>query len=410
MERLLNLEYSSVHATYWMIYGTLSSFASAFLLGRGCTNSEIGIVIAAASVFAVFVQPLLADLADRSVRFTLERIMEYAGAVIALFAFVVLILPGHSFLLLAIYVMLITLHTAIQPFTNAMNFRLEECGAHINYGFCRSGGSLGYSFLMAVLGVLTVKFGTELIPKVSVLMAVLFIGSVALTMRTFRRAEASGSGSSAQESDDEEIDLKDFVRRNRWFIIMSIGIFLLFIHNQMLNNFMLQIVQNVGGNSADMGRILSVMAFLEIPAMLLFDRINRRFSLSFLIKFSVIAFTLKIGAVFLAGSVWQIFAAQFLQLVSFGLFLPAIVKYIGQIMSKGEAVKGQALYTTMTTASAVISSLISGFILDMSGARMLTLFGTVCAAAGMVIVILTVDRAARRDADKAPDQETQRKG
>lgn len=405
MGKLLNLEYGSIHCTYWMLYGPLSSFAAAFLLARGSSNSEIGMVIALASVLAIFVQPLLADTADRSARFTVERIMMLIGGIIALLAFSLTLMPGKSFLLLAVYVVLITLHTSIQPFTNALNFRLEECGVHMNYGLCRSGGSLGYSVLVALLGSLVIRYGTELIPKVSVLIAILFILSVMLTMRTFRRLSVSAAKSSAREDDYEEIDLIDFVKRNRWFVVMSIGVFFLFIHNQMLNNFMLQLVENVGGDSADMGRILSLMAFLEIPTMLLFDRINRRFSLSFLIKFAAVGFALKITGVFLAGSVGQIFASQFLQLISFGLFLPAIVKYIDSIMSKGEAVKGQALYTTMTTASAVLGSLTSGFILDLAGAKMLTLFGAVTAFIGMIIVILTVDRAARTDRKKKENQD-----
>ncbi len=400
MGKLLNLEYGTVHGTYWMLYGSLSSFASAYLLSRGCSNAEIGIVIAAASVLAIFVQPVLADAADRSTRFTVERIMVLAGGIIALLSLSLFAFSGRSILLLAVYVVLITLHTAVQPFTNALNFQLEESGIHMNYGLCRSGGSLGYSVLVAVLGILVTGYGTGIIPAVSVLMSVCFILSVVLTMWTFRKVSVARAAGRGRTEEVEEIDLVDFVKRNRWFLVMNIGVFFLFIHNQTLNNFMLQIVESVGGNSTDMGRILSLMAFLEIPTMLLFDRINRHFSLSFLIKVAAVGFSLKIAGVFLAGSVGQIFASQFLQIVSFGLFLPAIVRFIDSIMSKGEAVKGQALYTTMTTASAVAGSLMSGFILDLAGAKMLTLFGTVTAVIGMIIVILTVDRAARENADQ----------
>lgn len=53
MKRLLNFDYACIHGTYWMFYGVVSSFASVFLLANDFTNSEIGIVLAAANILAV---------------------------------------------------------------------------------------------------------------------------------------------------------------------------------------------------------------------------------------------------------------------------------------------------------------------------------------------------------------------
>ncbi|MDE8735397.1 MFS transporter, partial [Eubacteriales bacterium DFI.9.88] len=98
-------------------------------------------------------------------------------------------------------------------------------------------------------------------------------------------------------------------------------------------------------------------------------------------------FTANIGICYLAGSVAMIFVAQFFQLVSFALFLPAMVHFIDEVMSKGEAVKGQALFTTIITITTVFSSLIGGMIIDASGAKMLTMVSTLATAAGAVIII-----------------------
>ncbi len=54
---------------------------------------------------------------------------------------------------------------------------------------------------------------------------------------------------------------------------------------------MLQVVENVGGTSEDMGRILSIMAFLEIPPLFLFERINRRVSCKTLLKIGAVSFS-----------------------------------------------------------------------------------------------------------------------
>ncbi|TDP56300.1 MFS transporter [Aminicella lysinilytica] len=398
MNKLLNFEYATIHGTYWMIYASCASFASVFLLGNGYSNSEIGIIMAVANVLAVVMQPLTADLADRSKRFPIISITEIMTLMMMVFTAFMFILHGRTMALFVIYVLLLAWHTVLQPLFNSLNFKLQECGVHLNFGVCRSMGSLAYSVLCLFLGDLVERCGISILPITSEVMMVLLMISIAMTARQYHKvmkvnekklAEAKAK-LPAEES--EEINLIDFVKRNKLFFVLQIGVLLVFIENQVLNNFMLQIVTNVGGTETDMGRIFSLMAFLEIPTLFCFDWINKRFSCGFLLKVASVGFTLKIGVVFLAQSVAMIFAAQFLQLVSFALFLPAMVHYIDEIMSKGEAVKGQALYTMMITVSSVLGSLFGGVILDFSGARMLTMLSTILAAIGTVIVIVMVDK------------------
>lgn len=398
MNKLLNFEYATIHGTYWMIYASCASFASVFLLGNGYSNSEIGIIMAVANVLAVVMQPLTADLADRSKRFSIISITEIMTLMMMVFTAFMFILHGRTMALFVIYVLLLAWHTVLQPLFNSLNFKLQECGVHLNFGVCRSMGSLAYSVLCLFLGDLVERCGISILPITSEVMMVLLMISIAMTARQYHKvmkvnekklAEAKAK-LPAEES--EEINLIDFVKRNKLFFVLQIGVLLVFIENQVLNNFMLQIVTNVGGTETDMGRIFSLMAFLEIPTLFCFDWINKRFSCGFLLKVASVGFTLKIGVVFLAQSVAMIFAAQFLQLVSFALFLPAMVHYIDEIMSKGEAVKGQALYTMMITVSSVLGSLFGGVILDFSGARMLTMLSTILAAIGTVIVIVMVDK------------------
>ncbi len=396
MNKLLNFEYATIQGFYWMIYATVASFASVYLLEEGYSNSEIGIIMAVANVLAVVLQPLAADLADRSRRFSLVSITQIMAAMMMIFTAFMFILHGKTVALFVIYVLLLAWHTVLQPLINSLNFKLQESGVHLNFGMCRSMGSLAYSVLCAFLGTLVENHGVGVLPIASEIVIAMLIVSLFLTAFQYRKVKAenekTGAVVTVTEKDREEINLIDFVKRNKLFFVLNIGVFLVFIENQVLNNFMLQIVTNVGGNSEDMGRIFSLMAFLEIPTLFCFDWIKKKFSCSFLLKVASIGLTLKIGAIFLARSVAMIFAAHFLQLISFALFLPAMVHYIDEIMSKGEAVKGQALYTMMITVSSVVGSLFGGIILDVSGPRMLTLLATVTAAAGTVIIIAMVDK------------------
>ena len=395
MKKLLNFDYACIQGTYWMLYGILSSFASVFLLSRGYSNSEIGVILATANVAAVVLLPLAADLADRSGRVSLIGITQWMTVMMMVMTIGLFTFQKKSLALSAIFVLLIAWHTILQPLVNSLNFRLQECGVHINFGMARSLGSLAYSILMAVLGTVVENHGTGVLPVTGEIVMVMLLISLFMTKRQYdkaRRENLKEVQSRGEPEEDGEINLISFVRRNKVFFIVNIGVVGLYFSNSVLNNYMMQIVSDVGGNSEDMGRILSLMAFLEIPTMFCFDALRRRFSCQLMLKAAAAGFTVKIALCWAAQSVAMIFAAHLFQLVSFALFLPAMVHFIDEIMSRGEAVKGQALFTTMITVTTVFSSLVGGVILDLSGAKMLTLTATLVTAVGAVIIFLSVDR------------------
>ncbi len=402
MKFRLNFSYGCIHGTYWMIYGIVSSFASVFLLGRGYLNTEIGIILAVANVVAVVIQPLVADLADRSKKISTIGISQIMTIMMMVMTVGLFALQGKSVALSVVFVLLIAWHTAVQPLINSLSFKLSESGIHINFGIARSVGSLSYSLLCAVLGVLVARFGIEVLPiSAEIVMAMMAI-SLLMTKRQYDKAKNCGKREAAEETAAEnltemvevaeDINLLEFIGRNKIFFIANIGVIGLYFSNSVMNNYLMQIVTEVGGNSADMGRILSLMAFLEIPTLVFFDKLRAKFTCQFMLKVAAIGFTIKILMCHIAASVSMILAAQVFQLIAFGLFLPAMVHFIDEIMSKGEAVKGQSVFTMMVTITTMLSSLAGGAILDISGAKMLTLVSLIITAAGAVIILATVDR------------------
>ena len=381
MKFRLNFSYGCIHGTYWMIYGIVSSFASVFLLGRGYLNTEIGIILAVANVVAVVIQPLVADLADRSKKISTIGISQIMTIMMMVMTVGLFVLQGKSVALSVVFVLLIAWHTAVQPLINSLSFKLSESGIHINFGIARSVGSLSYSLLCAVLGVLVARFGIEVLPiSAEIVMAMMAI-SLLMTKRQYDKTKNCGKREAAEETAAEnltemveiaeDINLLEFIRRNKLFFIANIGVIGLYFSNSVMNNYLMQIVTEVGGNSADMGRILSLMAFLEIPTLVFFDKLRAKFTCQFMLKVAAIGFTIKILMCHIAASVSMILAAQVFQLIAFGLFLPAMVHFIDEIMSKGEAVKGQSVFTMMVTITTMLSSLAGGAILDISGAKML---------------------------------------
>ncbi len=396
MEKLLNFEYACIHGTYWMIYGIVSSFASVFLLARGYSNSEIGIILAAANITAVVLQPVIADYADRSERISLIGITQIMTVMMMIMTLGMFGIQRKSASLGIIFVLLIAWHTVLQPLLNSLSFKLEECGIHINFGVARSIGSLAYSILMAVLGTLVERYGVVAMPVTGEIVMAMLLISLILTHKQYVKTKSDnvkkGILKQTETKVENKINLSQFICRNKIFFLVNIGVIGLYFSNSILNNYMMQIISSVGGTSEDMGRVLSIMAFLEIPTMVFFDRLRQKFTCQFMLKIAAVGFTIKIGLCSIAQSVTLIYVAQISQLVSFALFLPAMVHFIDEIMSRGEAVKGQAFFTMMITVTTIFSSVAGGIILDEYGAKVLTMIATVITAAGAAVIISTVNR------------------
>ena len=69
------IKYSWLQGSFWMSFCIVFNYASVFLLSRGYSNSQIGIVIAVAGVISTLLQPIVAGLADRSRRLTLRTLV-----------------------------------------------------------------------------------------------------------------------------------------------------------------------------------------------------------------------------------------------------------------------------------------------------------------------------------------------
>ena len=456
--RILNAGYANIFAAYWMFYGVANAFASAYLLPKGYTNAEIGIILAVGSVLAIFLQPIMADIADRSKKLSLLGVTQLSAGLLIVLEATLFAMAHKSLALWVVFVMIIAWLTALQPLFNSLAFHLEESGVHIHFGVCRGMGSLGFALLTAVLGTFVEMWGANILPAVGELTLAGLLVTIMIVKREFEgcvkakaqtRSAIAGAGAAGDAevsaaSDEvrtaveagtlrapadvstneemppmpadergadaevplplpldsvdkqEEINLWRFIHDNKLFLILNIGVIGLYFSNAVLNNFMLQIVNAAGGTSEDMGRVLAVMAFMEMPALFFFDKVKVRFSCQTLLKVAAVGFTLRVGLIFLAKSMTVIYLAHIFQTLGFALFLPAMVVFIGDVMRRGEAVKGQAFFTAMTTVAAMISSVLGGIMLDVRDAHFMLLVSTLVTAAGALVIIIVVGKIKKR--------------
>lgn len=392
---VLNLDYALIQGTYWMFYVVAGIFVSVYMLGKGYSNTSIGVVIAVGNIMAVFMQGIIANITDRSQRVNNITVIKVMLIVLFILTAAVLAIGQKSLVLTVVYTALIVVHTALHPFVNALSFTLGESGEYVSFGIGRSIGSFSAAVLGLVMGYLATDFGVDAIPFSGILILLLMEAVMLITGRHYKSMcavkgiETAGSEGEGQK---DKIGFLEFIGRNLGFMLLSLGVVALFFGNVILENFTIQIVESIGGNTEQMGIVIFVMSILEMPAMLLFDKLKERFSYVFLLRVSAIFFAAKIVMIYMAQSMTFIYIAQLNQMLGYGLMFPAMVGFIDNIMSKGEAVRGQAMFTTAITAGNVLGCVFGGRILDVSTAKTLLLISSIITVAGTVIICTIIRR------------------
>lgn len=367
-----------------MGFGVSFSFAAVYLQFRGYSNSALGLILGIANVSGFVLAPMLAQLVDRRGNGWLIRIlwMMMAAQVATLLSF--RLLPGPSALLSVFYCVYLTYYICVNPLLTQLCSELERSICHMNYGAGRGVGSLAYAVFAVPLGSLASSFSPAILPYMG--LGVAALQSVMLLILSLRLARAEDI-TPRQEAQEQSLSLPGFIMANKRFFVMLLGVALLFFSHNLSNNFLINIVRNVGGDEQAVGGVNSFMAVLEIPAMLLYDRITRRFSCPNTIRVAALAFVAKGLCIALAPNLPMLYAAHVFQALSFALITPALVRYVELYISSRDSAKGQSVSAAMSSLGAIFSSALGGIMFDHMSILATLLVGAAAAAAGAVLCI-----------------------
>jgi len=175
-------------------------------------------------------------------------------------------------------------------------------------------------------------------------------------------------------------------------MLYLVGTICFFFAHNMINDFMIQIIRNLGGGEAELGYANFLQAILELPVMALIGVVLKKFAPQTLMVFSGAAFFVKIVILVFATDMAGMYISQSFQLFAYAVFIPAAAYYVSRTMEEADQVKGQAFITSAITIGGVFSNLISGVLLDHFGITTMLLTGTAVAAVGVVIAFVAMKK------------------
>lgn len=393
--------YAVINATYFMGFCGVHAYASIFMLERGFTNSQIGMLIAFANIFSVLIQPVIAGLIDKPGKLTNLRTASLCTGALIMLSLALAFVRQEKTAIFVIFMLIYMIQMAYQPIIIAMNFEYTERGCPINFGLARGMGSMGFAVYSAFIGNLLEKCGVSVIHIGDAL--VLIVGL--LFLLTFRLPEKGGAAA-LEEREEGEADLEvhaeeacsahnnffDFARHYPGFMLfLAATIFVFFTHN-MLNDYLMQIIKPLGCTEKHVGYATAMAAVVELPTMALFTRMTKKISCEKLLFLSTVFFTVKVLLLLLANGIVGVFVSQFCQIAAYALFIPAAAYYANIAMEKADQVKGQAYVNCAITLGGMFSGLVCGRILDMSGPGTMLCYGVGACVIGAVMTALAVGK------------------
>jgi len=385
MKKSLTIQYTFHQIAYWATCAGIVSFATAFLLQKGFAASTVGILLAAGNLLSCSFQPVLAQMADRvggNVLKWMTMTMTMASALC--FAFLQL-LPMSRGMFALLYLLGIFFYDAMNPLMNALNVSYTTEGYSINYGVSRGLGSLAFAFSALLIGRIMAKFGADWMVRIS-------LGLLAVNAVMAMSYPSLVTTVSQKKREVDCCSISVFVCRYKWYCISLLGVMLLGMFHAMTENYLIEIVTPLGGDSGTVGIALFVATAVEALVMMYLEQIRRRISDNWLLKIAGLSFVLKSVLLLVAGNVIEIYAIHLLQATSYTFLSPIQMYYANNKIGAADMVKGQAFSTASYTLGCAAGNFAGGQLLSAFDLRTMLVAGIAMAVMGTAVFFLTVER------------------
>lgn len=380
-----------MQAIYWGTVCSILGYTVTYMKDLGYSNSYIGVALAIANGVSAVMQPLIANIADKNPKWTIVRVNTVLSILMLIGSAAMIVYKSATLILTLLIGVITVVNGLIQPFLNSLAVALQKNGINLNYGVCRAAGSLFYAIVSSILGELLTVFPSRILPVAStILCALLLIAALINKVNVSDKSDNIDKSEAISKDDAEATPLLEFIVKNKRFSIYNIGVSLVFYMHMVMTTYLIQIVENVGGDSSNMGFSLGLAAALELPAMIGFSFIVKKIKVQTLLRISAVSFTAKALVMTLATNPGMIYAAQIIQMTAFALYIPSSVYYVGHLFKNSDMNKGQSMSTMTLTVGSFFSSLFTGYLIDKYSLNTMMWISLAVSVVGTVIMIATI--------------------
>lgn len=384
------ISYIFMHLIFWCSYAVTWSYTAVYLEDCGYNNTIIGLVTGIGAVISVIMQPFLAALINRFQKLNTRTNIVTLKLASILIAAVIMLRPQGVYSVALLFILLAAIDASIPSMLSTLAMESVNAGRYINYGLARGIGSIAYALFSLFLGYAVVWFAPSFLMPAYIVLSAVTVG-VSFLFPYSRHADDSNINNSKRTEKDGAISLFSKYPFLLFFLIASVT---LFMGHNMINMFLVRIIERAGGTSADLGLALAIAATVELPVMGCFVKLSAKFKINKMLLFSSAFFVIKCVMTLIAMKLWMVYIAQFLQFGAFALFTPASVYFINKTMDEKDSGVGQALLGACSLGlGGALGNVLGGIIVEQSGVAGMIVCSIVLSAAGLGCMFISSRKA-----------------
>lgn len=378
-DRYITGMFSAVMTSMYFIMAA-NSFFPLMLSHLGRTESQVAQVATVTSSVALIAPFLLGQLCDR---FRLNKVLLMCGVFAAPVAYYT-IQHTNSLALTMLFAGLNTgLCLNLQSIPAGWIVSLNDKGRNIKFGFIRSFGSLSFAIMSIVAGILIERYTMASLPVMMLVFAVL----VAIPAAFLPKPEA------VDRSKEEKISFLSTVKvlaGNRMYVILLLCNILLSIPGGAYFTFFPMFFEQLGGTESLLGIANFVLAVVEVPVMLWYYKLEKRFGVKALVTLAIFGYGIKNLCLGFANTTGVAILCLSLQAIGLALIIPANQSMTASCIPVKYSNTAQSLVYSFQSVGSILANLLCGWLVNYVSLWSLFRITSYFAFAGMVLFAVGV--------------------
>jgi MFS transporter, PPP family, 3-phenylpropionic acid transporter len=364
---------------YFLAYGALACyfpFLAIYFKSRELTYIQTGIAFSIISLVSIIVQPLMGYLADKYLN--KNKIVLINMFACSLLIYLYIFANGFYSVALAT-IALIFFQGSIMSILDAYCYDISDKVPEVNYGQIRLMGSIGFAVLSLILGGLIQNFDIN----------ISFFLYSGLFMVSALILSGIGFKSTLHSVRPSTTDIFE-VLKNYKFILFVLSVMVLNIAIQAHGNYIAMLIEATGGNVANLGFVWFASALSEIPAFFFGAKLLKKYGEMNIYIISLGLYIIRMLLSAYSTSYNMVIAVQFMQSITYPLYLFATMQYINVIVPDKIRASGITMLSSLGFGlGGLIGNLGGGFILQYRGPFFLYKFmAMVCCLSLLIILAL----------------------
>ena len=358
----LTAHYAVTYFVYYAGFAMLRAFISVFLLDRGFSYTQVGIINAVHMTASAVCQPLFSQLLSKMPDVSLRRFSAAGGAISMVCAVLLCFVPAKMWTYLPLYVLLGLFQTGLVSLMVSIGMEYVNAGVPMNVGIGRGIGSFGYAFTNTFLGMLIVKFGSG----VTTYLNAVFLALLVVLLLTMPSPESllDGKVERAETAEEPADKMSVFMKDNAAFTLMTFSTAFIFFGHCVVNTYLPDIAAQFGLDSDFTGIALGVTSYVELIPLFFYARVKKYIPPISLFRFSMVMFSVKVLTACLATGPVSLLLSCSMQMLAFACYTISSIHLTNSVIAPRNRVTAQGLLGSMTDFGFVLGSFVGGLMLD----------------------------------------------